>query len=290
MRLGLVASRHAQPDPLEALGFPVAARRAPAQILTRAWSAGLGTAPRAKVVHAPSFLLPPGRPNLVVTVHDLAFLHHPRRLPTARPPLARATARAEPRTGGGFVVPSAPVAESLVVAGADRAAVRVIEEGADHLGEADLDGARRLLASLGSSSEFLLAVGTLEPRKNLTRLFEAYQSIRSSLPEPWPLVVVGPQGWMQRSTSLPHGVVLTGKVSDGVLAALYRLARLFCCVPIEEGFCLPVAEAMHAGTPVVSSDVPSAGTASLLCDAGLDRVDRGCTLSRRDRRRPSAPT
>ena len=62
------------------------------------------------------------------------------------------------------------------------------------------------------------------------------------------------------------GVVFAGRVGDATLAALYRRARLLAYVPLEEGFGLPPLEAMHLGTPVVSSDVPGSGTAAFTVD------------------------
>ncbi len=113
-------------------------------------------------------------------------------------------------------------------------------------------------------------MGTLEPRKNLPRLIEAYGIARRSLPEPWPLVVVGPPGWGPELEPR-EGVVFTGRVGDGTLASLYARARLLAYVPFEEGFGLPPVEAMHFGTPVVASPLPTTGGAALEVDP--TRVD-----------------
>lgn len=116
-----------------------------------------------------------------------------------------------------------------------------------------------MLQRLGVHGQFLLTVSTLEPRKNISRLLQAYASIRPTLPEPWPLVIVGPAGW---GSALPggnhEGVVLTGQVPNEVLSGLYARARAFAYVPLTEGYGLPPLEAMRTGLPtVVSSEVPS---------------------------------
>ena len=146
----------------------------------------------------------------------------------------------------------------------------IVDEGADHLGEPDSPAARALLERLGVPGPYLLTVSTLEPRKNLGRLLEAYSLARPKLPEAWPLVVVGPDGWGSSPSAgtfgPADGVVFAGAVEGGVLAAMYRGARCCAYVPIVEGFGLPVVESMAQGTPVVSSPVPSSGGASLEVD------------------------
>ena len=145
--------------------------------------------------------------------------------------------------------------------GAREGTISVIPLGSDILRDRDEDSASALLERLGVHGQFLLSVGTLEPRKNLPRLIEAYGIARRSLPEPWPLVVVGPPGWGPELEPR-EGVVFTGRVGDGTLASLYARARLLAYVPFEEGFGLPPVEAMHFGTPVVSSPLPTTGGAA----------------------------
>ncbi|HXB65006.1 MAG TPA: glycosyltransferase family 1 protein [Solirubrobacteraceae bacterium] len=119
---------------------------------------------------------------------------------------------------------------------------------------------------------FVLAVGTLEPRKNLPRLVEAYRSLRPDLAEAHPLVVVGARGWQTGETldalrSLGERCTMLGYVSDAALAELYRRCAVFCYPSLGEGFGLPVLEAMAAGAAVLTSNVSS------LPEVGGDAVE-----------------
>lgn len=112
------------------------------------------------------------------------------------------------------------------------------------------------------ASGFVLAVGTLEPRKNLPRLVNAYAELPRELQEAHPLVVVGARGWQTGPTlaalqSLGDRCQMLGHVSDRALAELYRRCGVFCYPSLGEGFGLPVLEAMAAGGAVLTSNVSS---------------------------------
>ncbi|MEJ7797545.1 MAG: glycosyltransferase family 1 protein, partial [Solirubrobacteraceae bacterium] len=124
-------------------------------------------------------------------------------------------------------------------------------------------------------SGFILAVGTLEPRKNLPRLVAAYRRLPAALQDAHPLVVTGRLGWDTGETvaaldSLGSRAIRTGFVPDEQLALLYRRCALFAYPSLGEGFGLPVVEAMAAGAPVLTSDRSSlpevGGDAAAYCD------------------------
>ena len=261
--------------------------------LTRAWDLGILRAPRnADVVHATSLAFPlPGRGRpLVVTVHDLAW----RELPGTFTRRGRrwheqALLRAL-RCAHRFVVPSTATADALMAMGVVPATIEVIEHGVDHLAPPDAEGASALLRRLGVSGPYVVAVGTVEPRKNLARLRQAHARVRSALAEPVSLVVVGPAGWAAGATgtgaggqnaAVPatpgtDGTVFTGAVGAGVLSGLISRAICLAYVPLHEGFGLPALEAMSLGTPVVASPIPSAGDAALAVDPlDADDIARG---------------
>jgi alpha-1,3-rhamnosyl/mannosyltransferase len=153
-----------------------------------------------------------------------------------------------PRARGRTVVAPLGVAQGLDEASPDEAAARLPEPG------------------------FVLAVGTLEPRKNLPRLVAAYAALPAELKAAHPLVVVGKLGWDTGETtaaldSLGDRCVRLGYVSDADLAELYRRCGTFCYPSLGEGFGLPVLEAMAAGAPVVTSNVSS------LPEVGGDAVE-----------------
>jgi glycosyltransferase involved in cell wall biosynthesis len=119
---------------------------------------------------------------------------------------------------------------------------------------------------------FVLAVGTLEPRKNIPRLVAAYAALPEALRDAHPLVVVGARGWDTGPTlaalrSLGDRCTPFGRVSDRALGELYRRCAVFCYPSLGEGFGLPVLEAMAFGTPVVTSDRSS------LPEVGGDAVE-----------------
>jgi glycosyltransferase involved in cell wall biosynthesis len=197
--------------------------------------------------------------RLVVTVHDLAWRRHPEATTPRGRRWHEAALRRARECEANLVVPSRLVAADLVSFGVDEARITVVPGGADHLARPDEDAATELLERVGVHGEYLLTVGTLEPRKNLDRLVQAFRLARPRLPERWPLVVVGPTGWGHAARpEETDGVVFTGSVPDAVLSALYGRARAFAYVPLTEGYGLPPLEAMRMGAPsVVSSEVPS---------------------------------
>jgi glycosyltransferase involved in cell wall biosynthesis len=123
------------------------------------------------------------------------------------------------------------------------------------------------------SKKYLLFVGTIQPRKNLPALIEAFSYFNAKNPE-YKLVVVGATGWMAGSVfsspstyGVQEKVVFTGRVFDQVLRALYASASVYVQPSLTEGFGLPLLEAMEAGVPVISSD--GGALAEVVGDAGV---------------------
>ncbi len=129
------------------------------------------------------------------------------------------------------------------------------------VGKARVDGTlaeqertKKVLKNYGLSAQgYVLAVGTLEPRKNIARLIDAYGKLDETIRNKYPLVVVGKKSW---SSELPQtkGVILTGYVDDADLPYLYANSRCYVMPSLYEGFGLPVLEAMASGAPVICSN------------------------------------
>ena len=216
------------------------------------------------VVHAPSLAVPPpGTRPLVVTIHDLAFSYlsrHGAAFHRRGLELARAEAAA-------VVVPSAFTASEVVAAGIDPGRVHVAHHAIDPPREPSAGEVAARLGRLGVEAPFLLAVGTVEPRKGLEVLAEAFSALTGIR-----LVVAGPQGWGEVPGLGRPGVMLAGRVSDEDLDALYRGATALVMASRTEGFGLPALEAMARGCPVVVSDGGSlpevVGDAGVVVPAG----------------------
>lgn len=134
---------------------------------------------------------------------------------------------------------------------------------------------------LGIEDDFILFVGTIEPRKGLLTLVEAYAELgrQQTLPQ---LVIAGPQGWLMgdflssiSSLELEDRIRFTGYLSDQDLIALYSSCLAFIYPSIYEGFGLPPLEAMACGAPVITSDIPvlreTVGTAACLVPPASNR-------------------
>lgn len=119
-----------------------------------------------------------------------------------------------------------------------------------------------ILARHRVNKPYVLVTGTLEPRKNLPRLIEAFAGLEDDVRGGWALVLAGAPGWHTNPTfaaATAHAEFVTtlGWVPDDELACLYRHAEVFCYVSLYEGFGIPVLEAMQSGTAVLTSATSS---------------------------------
>jgi glycosyltransferase involved in cell wall biosynthesis len=227
------------------------------------------------VLHCTIFRAPPRtRVPTILTVHDLAVLRHPEVFPLwtrlyGRIAL-RPTVRAVDRV---IAVSEFSKREVVELAGADPERIDVVPNGVEPVFTA---------TGPAAAGEYALAVGTVEPRKNLRRAIEA--AARAGVE----LRVVGDPGWGDVPVAGAH-VVRLGFVPDEELAALYRGALCLVFPSLYEGFGIPAAEAMACGTPVVTS--AGSAMADVVGDAGvlvdpLDPASIASGIEEADRRRP----
>jgi glycosyltransferase involved in cell wall biosynthesis len=207
---------------------------------------------RLDVLHCTTFRGPVGaRIPTVLTVHDLAILRTPDAFPRWHRLYGRAGLVRVLRAASAIVAVSEFTREEAVeLAGIPFERIRVVPNGVDSVFTS---------SGLRADGDYVLAVATLEPRKNLGRVVEAAEAAGVELR------VVGARGW--GGVQVPGWV---GEIPDTELAALYRGARCVVYPSLYEGFGIPVLESMACGTPVVTSRGTSteevAGGAGVLVD------------------------
>jgi glycosyltransferase involved in cell wall biosynthesis len=242
---------------------------------------------RVDVVHSTTFCIPPmsTRKRLVVTIYDLSFVTHPEFHMEANVRHCLAGTREAIERADAILAISEHTRQDLVERmGASPSRVVVTPLAHDSslrrvTDPARLDEVRR---RYGLPERFILFVGTLEPRKNIARLIEAYAALPGTVRRQTGLVIAGGKGWLSDTMrdevtrrGLGDCVRFIGYVRPEDIAALYSLAAVFAYPSLYEGFGLPVLEAMACGTPVLTSNLSSlpevAGDAAFL----VSPTDRG---------------
>ena len=253
----------------------------PRRELTAAWQLGIANSSGSGMIHAPSLLAPLRKHSIVndgtqvtVTIHDVLAWTHPEALTPATVAWTKVMVKRARKHADAIVVPSHAVAHQLanIVDLGDR--VRVIGGGiGSGLRLPSNSSATEIIAErLALPNEYIVTVGTLEPRKAITALITAL-----GLPgaPDLPLIVLGPAAWGELDVAsvadeagLPWGRVraLNG-LTDEELAVVISRAAVFVYPSREEGFAGPMIQAFYLGTPVVHSDAPALVEAA--GDAGL---------------------
>jgi glycosyltransferase involved in cell wall biosynthesis len=232
---------------------------------------------RVDVVHGPNFLVPPARRAArVMTVHDLTAVHHPELCTAHSRTYPDAIRRALARGAWVHTVSDFVRDEVIDVFGADPERVVTVPNGVDTIPDAaPADG-----HALAGGDEYVVALGTVEPRKDYPALVAAFDAVAARHPR-LRLVIAGPDGWgMETFTAAVERaghrsrIVRLGYVDEPARAALLRGAQALVYPSVYEGFGLPPLEAMAAGIPVVAT---SAGAVREVCGDAAELVAVGDT-------------
>ena len=253
-----VAARHGRPAPPEwAPPIRVAHLPLPRLALYESWhrlrrpSVEKATGP-VDVVHATSFAIPPRSGSLVVTVHDLAFVHEPDHFTKRGLAFFRRGMDLAIKHADVVHCPSRATADDCVAHGFDRERIRVVPFGIEAV-EHRADEIDAALRAHNITRPYVLWTGTIEPRKNLRGLLEGW---RLAGRDDEMLVLAGPRGWREDlgpQISAGARVRSIGFVDPSSLRALYSGAAALCWPSLREGFGFPVLEAMAQGCPVITS-------------------------------------
>lgn len=248
------------------------------------WSVGLPRYIRRRKVelfHGTNYDVPLwGQCATVLTIHDLSHLLHPETHEKRSVRRARRRLPLMVRTADAIITPTNSVRRELCAQlnVAPDKVFAIPEAARDCFRPLEFAATEDVRLRVGVGDEFLLAVGTIEPRKNLAVLVRAFEEISRARPEgTLQLVIAGGSGWLSgplietiEKSPARGRILLTDYLHDGDLRALYSSCRAFIYPSIYEGFGLPPLEAMACGAPVIASRIASleetTGDAAMLFD------------------------
>src|SRR3954468_5444700 len=233
----------------------------------------------ADVVHFTNGMLPLMSPvPTVVTIHDMSLRLYPRYHPPRRVILNRPLVDLAARRADAIITPSESAKRDIVrIYDINPDRVHVVYEAAapSFTRVRDAAALERVRQRYGLAERIILYVGTIEPRKTLPTLIDAFAARRRSGELSHQLVCVGPYGWLSRGIDeqikrgqVADAIKFTGYVPFEDLPALYSLAEMFVYPSMYEGFGLPVIEAMACGAPVIT------GRTAALAEIGGDAIEQ----------------
>jgi glycosyltransferase involved in cell wall biosynthesis len=232
----------------------------------------------ADLFHASSLIRrPPKGMRLTATIHDVTSWLMPQLHPPANQRADRHLADLLRRADGAIAVSESTRQDAIRVLHLDPEKIEVIHSGVpDAFFTLTPEAIEEVRIRYKLTRPFVLSVGTIEPRKNIDGLLDAFESLPAALREEFGLVLAGPMGWASDATKARlgkagHGQVrYLGYVPERDIAPLTGAAAVLACPSFYEGFGFPVAQAMAAGVPVLTSNLSAlpevAGDAALLAN------------------------
>ena len=227
---------------------------------------------------------PPARPRLTATVHDLTGFLMPELHPRANLVAESNFARLARRADGLIAVSESTRQDAIRALGIAPDKIHTIHSGiADSFFSPSAERVDAVRARYHLGRPYALFISTIEPRKNLDLLLDAWESLPITVREHYELVVAGPIGWASGATiERLDSIRYLGYIPEPDLAPLTAAAEVFVYPSLYEGFGFPVAQAMAAGAAVITSNVSSlpeiAGDAALLVDPRSQQEVRSALL------------
>lgn len=217
----------------------------------------------------PNFYLWPTirRSKKAVIIHDLCYLRYPEYVEDKNRAFLDRVATNSIKKADLVLADSHFIADEIVeLTGASREKIHVLGVPVDakDFEQSQDKGFSRLTDRYGIEKPYILSFGTLEPRKNLTTLVEAYCKLPMEIREKYSLVLAGKWGWkvedlkelINTKQSEGYDIITTDYVDHGDRATFYRNASFYAITTHYEGFGMPLLEALHCGIPTVAVDIP----------------------------------
>lgn len=258
----ILRSRKDHRDLTSSSNFSHASMWTPCHHRLERWALGTELLPlRLALLHSPDFIPPLwGARRNIITVHDLNFLHYPQFLTEESRRFYNDQIHRAVEQADHILADSEATRTDLVeMLGVSRQKITVHMLGVDTafrpLAAEDIASARK---KLDLPHDFILFVGTFEPRKNIGGLIDAYQRLLVELPDAPPLVLAGRRGWLAddlfarvEALDLNSHILWREDVPQNLLPALYNAASILAAPSYYEGFGLTALEAMACGTPTI---------------------------------------
>lgn len=230
------------------------------------------------IYHETNYVARPYHGKLVTTVHDLSFIHYPELHPPER--IAHMKHLTETLERSAHVITDSDYVRNEVIEHykIEPERISTVPLGVDsNFNPASDEEKEEFKLRYGIKSNFIFMVGSIEPRKQIDKVINAYISLPENIKKEYVLVHAGPAGWNNSSISdqfdkltATGELIALGYIDEADLATLYSAATCLVYPSIYEGFGLPILEAMASGTPVITSNLSSmpevGGQAAMLID------------------------